>query len=82
MTDITVISQAEIQRTVVSTGGQQGIQGPQGAVGPKGDKGDPGEAELGGYAAQISNPQPSDLVQFAASPQAWVNSNLLDGGNF
>lgn len=36
---------------------------------------------LGGYAVEVTAPQISDLVQFAASDK-WINSSLLDGGNF
>ncbi len=69
--------------------GDTGDPGPQGDPGPKGDKGDqgdpgpPGPNTIGGYAIEVSTPQTSDLLQFsAAQTPKWVNSNLLDGGNF
>lgn len=63
--------------------GDQGNQGDPGPQGPQGDPGPPGPNEIGGYAIDVSNAQQSDLLQFsAATTPKWVNSSLLDGGNF
>ena len=80
-----VVADPPTPRTVeiVSRGPQGGAgpAGPQGGQGVKGDKGDPGEVLLGGYQTEIATPGVSDLVQFSSSNK-WINSNLLDGGNF
>lgn len=63
--------------------GDKGDTGDTGPQGPQGDPGPPGPNEIGGYAIEVTNAQTSDLLQFsAATTPKWVNSNLLDGGNF
>lgn len=70
--DTTVEVQQISYQVVITAPGPQGIQGPPGVS---------GQADLGGYPAVIVSPSRSDLLQFSAQ-NTWVNSPLVDGGNF
>ena len=39
-------------------------------------------AVVGGYGVTVTSPQNYDLLQFNSASNQWVNSPLLDGGNF
>ncbi len=59
----------------------EGIMGPPGPPGPQGPAGQGGSSSLGNYPIEITNASPSDLLQLS-SDSKWVNSPLVDGGNF
>lgn len=61
--------------------GPRGLKGDQGDPGPEGPQGPAGVALIGGYPAVITDPLPTDLLQFSAD-NTWVNSPVTDGGNF
>lgn len=87
-TTVVVIDDAPAE--VISEGalgpaGPQGAQGAQGPIGPQGPQGPQGpsgsDTSLGGYPVSISTPSPFDVVQFSPGGN-WINTSLLDGGNF
>lgn len=71
-------------QTVVVLSGQLGARGPQGLQGLQGPPGPAGESNatsIAGYPVVIGSTGPSDLLQLSAE-STWINSPLLDGGNF
>ena len=60
----------------------EGVLGPAGPPGPMGPQGPAGESgSIGGFLVEVASPSQSDLLQFSANSK-WVNSSLVDGGNF
>lgn len=68
----TVTVEQVTHQITISASGPQGIPGPRGAD---------GQTELGGYPTVINSPGVADILQFTAQ-NTWINSSLLDGGNF
>lgn len=71
-------------QSVVVLSGQLGARGPRGLQGPQGPQGPAGDGNatnISGYPIVINNVGPTDLLQLSAE-NTWINSPLLDGGNF
>lgn len=80
----TTTAVVDTTQSVVVLAGQLGARGP---MGPKGDAGATGPAgpsdaiSLGGLLVNVNDPAAADLLQLSTQ-NTWINSPLLDGGNF
>lgn len=73
-----------LQQWVPIVAGGEGPAGPQGPVGPAGPQGPQGPTDaqsIAGYDILIDNLSPFDIMQFNTD-SVWVNTSILDGGNF
>lgn len=84
--ETTVVLSESAPAEIISEGligppGPAGPPGPQGVQGPAGPGGSVEATTLAGYPIVMDDLTSFDLVQFGSNG-AWVNSSLLDGGNF